>query len=242
MRAQVTAWSERRSQAGASVVIIGVPPPVRAVLRCGGLHTADHTDTHGYAPLIWRLDGVGAGCSVPKCHRVGEHRAASPVCASRGTVCTVRMSRTVAAAGTNWIAPGLSSTVWTDGCSARSLWGRPARCASSRPGLGGAGIRRRPRTPGLVARAHHRCAAQRHRMSPASTYTCRISRVSSRHPSTELLPPRSDEYGFWASRRAGPTARTGITPATIRPPSHSRLRVKVNTRSPPCCRLVQQNT
>ena len=34
LRAQVTAWSERRSQAGASaVVIIGVPPPAR---RCCG--------------------------------------------------------------------------------------------------------------------------------------------------------------------------------------------------------------
>ena len=32
VRAQVTAWSERRSQAGATVVIVGVPPPVRAVL------------------------------------------------------------------------------------------------------------------------------------------------------------------------------------------------------------------
>ena len=37
VRAQVTAWSERRSQAGASVVIIGVPPPVRVVLGCGEL-------------------------------------------------------------------------------------------------------------------------------------------------------------------------------------------------------------
>jgi len=201
VRAQVTAWSERRSQAGASVVIIGVPPPVRAVLRCGGLHTADHTDTHGYAPLIWRLDGVGAGCSVPKCHRVGEDRPGLIVdCVDR-----------------RW----LGAIVVGAASSLRIVSARARRCRHPAPAAN---------------------AGQRHRMSPASTYTCRISRVSSRHPSTELLPPRSDEYGFWASRRAGPTARTGITPATIRPASHSRLRVKVNTRSPPCCRSVQQNT
>src|SRR5664279_2937406 len=33
VRAQVTAWSERRTQAGAAVVIIGIPPPVGVALR-----------------------------------------------------------------------------------------------------------------------------------------------------------------------------------------------------------------
>ena len=145
------------------------------------------------------------------------------------------------------------------GCRAPSR--RPAPTGSPRAyrRLCGPTVARRDRCGGGQLAAHRlgqgsararRCrqpapaanTGQRHRMSPASTYTCRIFRVSSRHPSTELLPPRSDEYRFWASRRAGPTARTGITPATIRPASHSRLRVKVNTRSPPCCRSVQQNT
>jgi len=58
VRAQLTAWSERRSQAGASaVVIIGVPPLPGSC--CGGavkFSTADHTDTAEYAPPFWRLD------------------------------------------------------------------------------------------------------------------------------------------------------------------------------------------
>ncbi|MGZ8803543.1 MAG: hypothetical protein ACXWZL_13280 [Mycobacterium sp.] len=42
-RAQVTAWSERRSQPGAAaVVIIGVPPPGKG--GAVGFSTADHTD------------------------------------------------------------------------------------------------------------------------------------------------------------------------------------------------------
>ena len=57
VRAQVTAWSERRSHAGASsVVIMGCPSPAGG----GGavnVSTADHTDTNGYAPLFWRLEG-----------------------------------------------------------------------------------------------------------------------------------------------------------------------------------------
>jgi hypothetical protein len=57
VRAQWTAWSERRSQAGASVVIIGVLPPVRR-WRLRNFSTADHTDTDGYAPLFWRLEGA----------------------------------------------------------------------------------------------------------------------------------------------------------------------------------------
>ena len=55
VRAQVTAWSERRSQAGAAVVIIGCPSPGKAVLRSDNFSTADHTDTAEYAPLFWRL-------------------------------------------------------------------------------------------------------------------------------------------------------------------------------------------
>ena len=45
VRAQVTAWSERRSQGGASaVVIMGSFLPAGVVLG-GGCSTADHTDT-----------------------------------------------------------------------------------------------------------------------------------------------------------------------------------------------------
>ena len=55
VRAQVTAWSERRSQAGASVVIMGCPSPVRAVLRWSSFSTADHTDTDVYVPVLWHL-------------------------------------------------------------------------------------------------------------------------------------------------------------------------------------------
>ena len=49
VRAQLTAWSERRSQAGASVVVIigcSSPPGCGVVV----LSTADHTDTDGYVP------------------------------------------------------------------------------------------------------------------------------------------------------------------------------------------------
>src|SRR5664280_1603007 len=72
VRAQWTAWSERRSQGGASVVvIIGVPPPAGC---CGAVNfsTADHTDTDGYAPLIWRLPGVDTGRSVDNYRVVDE--------------------------------------------------------------------------------------------------------------------------------------------------------------------------
>jgi hypothetical protein len=55
VRAQVTAWSERRSQAGAAVVIIDVPPPAFGCCGAVSFSTADHTDTDGYAPLFWRL-------------------------------------------------------------------------------------------------------------------------------------------------------------------------------------------
>ena len=58
VRAQWTAWSERRSQAGAAVVIIGVPPPTGWCCGAVNVSTADHTDTHGYAPLFWRLYGI----------------------------------------------------------------------------------------------------------------------------------------------------------------------------------------
>ena len=58
VRAQVTAWSERRSQAGASVVIIGCPSSGMAVAP-ENFSTADHTDTDAYAPLFWRLQGHG---------------------------------------------------------------------------------------------------------------------------------------------------------------------------------------
>src|SRR5664280_2682570 len=55
VRAQVTAWSERRSHAGAAaVVIIGVPP-LQGGVAVAGLSTADHTDTAEYAPGFWRL-------------------------------------------------------------------------------------------------------------------------------------------------------------------------------------------
>ncbi len=54
VRAQVTAWSERRSQVGASVVVImGLLP--RVVLGVVVVSTADHTDTDVYVPLFWRL-------------------------------------------------------------------------------------------------------------------------------------------------------------------------------------------
>jgi hypothetical protein len=71
VRAQWTAWSERRSQGGASVVVItGVLPAEGRA--CGGLSTADHTDTGGYAPLIWRLPGVDTGRSVDNYRVVDE--------------------------------------------------------------------------------------------------------------------------------------------------------------------------
>jgi hypothetical protein len=71
LQAQVTAWSERRSQPGASVVIIGVPPPAGC---CGAVNvsTAEHTDTDAYVPLFWRLDGVDTGWSVDNYRLVGE--------------------------------------------------------------------------------------------------------------------------------------------------------------------------
>src|SRR5664279_6335021 len=64
VRAQWTAWSERRSQAGASMVIIGVPPPVRRCCGAVNVSRADHTDTDAYAPLFWRSKGVKTGRSV----------------------------------------------------------------------------------------------------------------------------------------------------------------------------------
>ena len=63
VRAQVTAWSERRSQASESAVIItgmhrnSVPIPP-------GFSTADHTDTD-YAPLFRRLVGHLHGSRIP---------------------------------------------------------------------------------------------------------------------------------------------------------------------------------
>jgi len=231
VRAQVTAWSERRSQGGAAVVIIGVPPPVRAVLRCGGLQ---YSGPHRHRVLCaanlalrwsrcrllgakmspgWRTSRSVSGLRKP---RNGVH--GSDVAHRRGGRHQLdRPGLIVDCVDRRW----LGAIVVGAASSLRIVSARARRCRHPAPAAN---------------------AGQRHRMSPASTYTCRISRVSSRHPSTELLPPRSDEYRFWASRRAGPTARTGITPATIRPASHSRLRVKVNTRSPPCCRSVQQNT
>ena len=62
VRAQWTAWSERRSQAGAAaVVIIGVPPPGKGRAAMVGFSRADHTDTDVYAPLFWRLAGIATG-------------------------------------------------------------------------------------------------------------------------------------------------------------------------------------
>src|SRR6478672_9608362 len=55
VRAQVTAWSERRSQGG------GVRGGDHRCVPLGAgvvvLSRADHTDTHVYAPDLWRLDG-----------------------------------------------------------------------------------------------------------------------------------------------------------------------------------------
>jgi hypothetical protein len=51
VRAQVTAWSERRSQGGAVVVVITGSSSRRVVV----VSTADHTDTDVYVPLFWRL-------------------------------------------------------------------------------------------------------------------------------------------------------------------------------------------
>ena len=57
VRAQVTAWSERRSRGGAVlVVIMGRFPPARWCWVVG-LSTADHTDTEAYVPVFWRLVG-----------------------------------------------------------------------------------------------------------------------------------------------------------------------------------------
>jgi hypothetical protein len=53
VRAQWTAWSERRSQAGASVVITGIPLPAGCWVVV--FSTADHNDTAEYAPVLWRL-------------------------------------------------------------------------------------------------------------------------------------------------------------------------------------------
>ena len=54
VRAQVTAWSERRSQAGRGGGDHRVSLP-RSGRCCGAVSfsTADHTDTDGYAPLFW---------------------------------------------------------------------------------------------------------------------------------------------------------------------------------------------
>ena len=58
LRAQVTAWSERRSQAGASAVVVVIigSLPRRGGVGAVNVSTADHTDTDGYAPPFWRLD------------------------------------------------------------------------------------------------------------------------------------------------------------------------------------------
>jgi hypothetical protein len=71
VRAQVRAWSDRRSQAGASVVIIGIPPPAGRCCGAVNFSTADHTETDGYAPLFWRLGGVNTGWSVDNYQVVG---------------------------------------------------------------------------------------------------------------------------------------------------------------------------
>ena len=55
VRAQVMAWSERRSQLGASVVVITGSSSRRVVLGVVVVSTADHTDTAVYVPLFWRL-------------------------------------------------------------------------------------------------------------------------------------------------------------------------------------------
>jgi len=78
VRAQLTAWSERRSQAGAAVVIIGVPPPVGAVLGCGELqYSGPHRHPWLCAAILalreslpagrwinYRVVGEGVLCSV----------------------------------------------------------------------------------------------------------------------------------------------------------------------------------
>jgi hypothetical protein len=57
VRAQVTAWSERRSQVGAVLVVI---MEVSSRGRCWvvGVSRADHTDTSLYVPYIWHLINV----------------------------------------------------------------------------------------------------------------------------------------------------------------------------------------
>jgi hypothetical protein len=59
-RAQLTAWSERRSQGGASAVVIMGTPPCRGRAAVAGFSTADHTDIHVYVPVFWRFARVAA--------------------------------------------------------------------------------------------------------------------------------------------------------------------------------------
>ena len=59
-RAQVTAWSERRSQLGASVVAITGSSSSGCRSGVVVVSTADHTDTDVYVPLFWHLTTLAA--------------------------------------------------------------------------------------------------------------------------------------------------------------------------------------
>ena len=54
VRAQATAWSERRSQGGAVVVVI-MEVSSRGCCWVVGLSRSDHTGTDGYVPVFRRL-------------------------------------------------------------------------------------------------------------------------------------------------------------------------------------------
>ena len=71
VRAQVMAWSERRSQGGPVVVVIMGKVSSRRAVLVVGLSRADHTDTDGYAPVLWLL-------AIAMGHPRGRQGSAAP--------------------------------------------------------------------------------------------------------------------------------------------------------------------